>query len=398
MRMNILTDQAFYRDPFPALTEMRHQAPLVRSKIPIIGKVWLTTTHAAATTVLKDSETFTQRSSKGGLAGLQWWMPRSLKVLSSNMLTTDGADHKRLRTLVDAAFRRRNVATMAVDIELIADELANKMQRAGRADIVADFARLLPLLVISDLLGLPREDRDFFVKSAAPFSEVTGLTSFFRIFPALKRLSAYLDAKIADSRLTGGNGLITALVKEAENGNASDEELLATAFLLLIAGHETTTHLISGSINALLANPQKRQWLAEDYSRLDLAIEEFLRFVSPVQMTKPRHARRDTQISGIQIKQGELVVPLLAAANADPDVFEEPDRMILDRRPNPHIAFGTGVHFCLGHQLARLEAHIAIKVLLSRFPDMALDCDSDSLRWRKRVGLRALVELPVAVA
>ncbi len=398
MRMNVLTDQAFYRDPFPALAAMRAEGPLVRSKIPIIGKVWLTTTHAAATAVLKDSETYTQRSLKGGLAGLQWWMPRSLKVLSSNMLTTDGAEHKRLRTLVDAAFRRRNVKAMEGEIETAANELADQMTRTRKVDLIANFARLLPLLVISDLLGLPREDRDFFVKSAAPFSEVTGLTSFFRIFPALKRLSAYLDARIAEARETGGSGLIAALVKEAEDGNASDEELLATAFLLLIAGHETTTHLISGSINALFAEPERRAWLVEDFSRLDLAIEEFLRFVSPVQMTKPRHARHDMEIDGISVSKGELVVPLLAAANADPAVFENPDRMILDRHPNPHIAFGTGVHFCLGHQLARLEARIALKVLLGRFPKMSLDCDADTLRWRKRVGLRALVELPVTIA
>lgn len=398
MRMNVLTDQAFFRDPFPVLADLRSQGPLIRTKIPIIGKIWLTTTHAAATQILKDDETFTQRSGKGGIAGLQWWMPRSLKVLSSNMLTTDGAEHKRLRSLVDAAFRRRNISAMENDIETAANELADAIARAGRADLVADFARSLPLLVISDLLGLPREDRSFFVETAAAFSEVTGLPSFFRMFPALRRLSAYLNEKIASARETGGEGLIAELVREAGDGHASDEELLATAFLLLIAGHETTTHLISGSIKTLFDHPDRRDWLCEDPSRLDLAVEEFLRFVTPVQMTKPRHARRDIEIEGAIIKRGELTMPSLAAANADPAVFDDPERMILDRRPNPHISFGTGVHFCLGHQLARLEARIAIRTLLSRFPDMRPGCDDSELKWRKRIGLRALMALPVAVS
>lgn len=395
MRMNTLTDQTFYRDPFPVLAGLRREAPLLRTKIPIMGKVWVTTTHGAAVRVLKDSDTFTQRSAKGGIAGLQWWMPRSLKVLANNMLTSDGAEHKRLRTLVDAAFARRNVVAMETEIEAAANELADQMAADGRADIVSDFARQLPLLVISDLLGLPRHDRDFFVKTANAFSNVTGLMSFVGMFPALRRLSTYLDGKIAEARQSGGNGLIAELVREARDSHASDEELLATAFLLLIAGHETTTHLISGSIKALLDEPDKRAWLAEEVSKLDLAVEEFLRFVSPVQMTKPRHARATTEIDGVTVTKGELVVPLLAAANADPDVFDRPEQMILDRHPNPHIAFGTGVHFCLGHQLARLEARIALNVLLQRFPNLRLSGSEDGLRWRKRVGLRALMELPV---
>ncbi len=397
MRMNILTDQSFYRDPFPVLASLREEAPLLRTKIPIMGKAWVTTTHAAAIRVLKDDETFTQRSAKGGIAGLQWWMPRSLKVLANNMLTTDGAEHKRLRTLVDAAFRRRNVVAMEADIAAAANELADQMESSGKADIVADFARLLPLLVISDLLGLPHEDRNFFINSANAFSEVTGLISFFGMIPALGKLSKYLDGRIAEARQTGGSGLIAALVKEAEDGHANDEELLATAFLLLVAGHETTTHLISGSIKALFDEPDKRAWLAEDDSRLDLAVEEFLRFVSPVQMTKPRHAREEIEIEGVAMKKGELIVPLLAAANSDPAVFETPEQLLLDRHPNPHIAFGTGVHFCLGHQLARLEAKIALKVLLERFPDMRLECSCDDLKWRKRVGLRALTQLPIRI-
>lgn len=397
MRMNLLTDQTFYRDPFPVLAQLRESAPLIQMRIPVIGRVWLTTTHAAAVQVLKDNETFTQRSPKGGLAGLKWWMPRSLKVLTNNMLTSDGDDHRRLRALVDAAFRRRNVASMETDIKAAANELADRMEQSGKADLVATFARLLPLMVICDLLGLPRNDRAFFIASANSFSNVTGLMSFFSMIPALRRLSAYLDGKIGEARQSGGSGLIGALIKENEDGRANDDELLATAFLLLIAGHETTTHLISGSVKALFDAPDKRAWLLQNPKRLDLAVEEFLRFVSPVQMTKPRHARTDIEIAGMPVRRGELIMPLLAAANADPALFERPEELDLDRHPNPHLAFGTGVHFCLGHQLARLEARIALQTLFERFPDIDLDGGAGPLRWRKRVGLRALTALPVTL-
>lgn len=396
MRMKQLTGQAFYRDPFPVFADLRRQGPLVRMKIPIIGKVWLTTTHSAATRILKDDENFTQRSAKGGLAGLQWWMPRTLRVLAGNMLTSDGADHRRLRSLVDEAFRRRNIAGMEAGIEEVANELADRLEAKGGGDIVGEFARLLPLMVISDLLGLPRDDRDFFIESAEPLANVTGIAGFFMMMPKLKRLAAYLDGRIAAARDGDATGLIAHLVEEAESGHASGEELLATAFLLLVAGHETTTHLISGALHALFEHPGQRAWLAEDLSRLDLAVEELLRFVSPVQATKPRHARLTTEIDGAPVGAGEVCLPLLAAANADPAVFDAPERLMLERRPNPHIAFGTGVHFCLGHQLARLEARIALRTLLSRFPGMRLAVGPATLQWRKRFGLRALARLPVA--
>jgi cytochrome P450 len=166
-------------------------------------------------------------------------------------------------------------------------------------------------------------------------------------------------------------------------------------FLLLVAGHETTTHLISGSVFELLKNPGLRDWLEEDWSRVDLAVEEFLRFLTPVQFTKPRYIRRDIELGGVKLRKGEKVMVMLAAANMDPLANSHPERLDLQRKPNRHIAFGTGIHFCLGHQLARIEGRCALKSLLRRWPDLTLAVDESEIKWRKRPGIRAIERLPV---
>ena len=166
-------------------------------------------------------------------------------------------------------------------------------------------------------------------------------------------------------------------------------------FLLLFAGHETTTHLISGSVHELLKNPGLRDWLEEDWSRADIAVEEFLRFVSPVQFTKPRFVRRDIEFGGVRLKKGEKIMVMLAAANMDPQANAHPEKLDLHRKPNRHVAFGTGIHFCLGHQLARIEGRCALKSLFRRWPKLTLAVEPSQIKWRKRAGLRAIERLPV---
>jgi cytochrome P450 len=166
-------------------------------------------------------------------------------------------------------------------------------------------------------------------------------------------------------------------------------------FLLLFAGHETTTHLISGSVFELLKNPELRDWLEQDWSRADLAVEEFLRFLTPVQFTKPRHVRRDIELGGVRLKKGDRIMVMLAAANMDPEANPHPERLDLARKPNRHIAFGTGIHFCLGHQLARIEGRCALKSLFQRWPKLTLAVAESDITWRKRPGIRAIERLPV---
>lgn len=171
--------------------------------------------------------------------------------------------------------------------------------------------------------------------------------------------------------------------------------MVSMVFLLLAAGSETTTHLISGSVYEFLRNPGVRDWLTQDWSRVGLAVEEFLRFVSPVQFSKPRYVRRDVELAGVRLKKGDRVMVMLAAANMDPAMHDHPDSLDLARKPNRHISFGTGIHFCLGHQLARIEATCALEALLTRWPRLGLAVEPAQIRWRQRPGIRALDSLPV---
>jgi cytochrome P450 len=387
----------YYRDPAAAIARIRAAGPVVQVRFPMIGKVWTPTTQALADQVLKDTETFSIRRDDGNVAGIQWWMPPVVRTLTYSMLSMDDPDHKRLRDIVDEAFRRRAVLEMEPHIQAIGDELAGQLFAEGSpADLVARFARMLPLAVICELLGLPLVDRPKFIAWADRFGRFSGPLSFLLMMRYLFAMKRYFERYVESVRQRGGEGLIAEIVRvEKDGGKISANEIVSMVFLLLVAGHETTTHLISGSIFELLKNPALRDWLEGDWSRIDLAVEEFLRFLTPVQFTKPRYIRRDVELGGVKLPKGEQVMVMLAAANMDPQANPHPERLELQRKPNRHIAFGTGIHFCLGHQLARIEGRCAVKSLLRRWPDLTLAVDESEITWRKRPGIRAIERLPV---
>jgi cytochrome P450 len=395
-----LSSQAYFRDPAAEIARLRAAGAVVEVRFPIVGTVWTTTTQELADRVLKDDATFTLRRDDGRVAGFRWWMPGILRTLANSMLSADEPDHRRLRDVVDEAFRRRAVLDLEPRVLALADELADDLFAAGTpADLVARYARILPLSVICELLGLPAADRPKFTAWASGFTRFTGVLGFLAAIPRVFALKRYLERQLDAARQGGGEGLIAELVRlERDGGRIDRNEMVSTLFLLLLAGHETTTHLISGAAFELLKNPGLRDWLAADWSRLGLAVEEFLRFVSPVQFTKPRYVRRDVELGGVRLRKGDRIMPMLAAANLDPQANTSPERLDLARRPNRHIAFGTGIHFCLGHQLARIEAACALKALLRRWPTLALAVDVRDIRWRERPGMRAIERLPVALA
>jgi len=389
--------QDFFRDPAAGLKKLQAAGAVVEIKFPIVGRVWMTTTQEMAARVLKDSRVFTLRRDDGEVAGLRWWMPRIFRVFANNMLTMDEPDHARLRGLVDEAFRRRAVLDMEPRIRAIADELAGELFAQGNpADLIPRYARMLPLSVICELLGLPREDRPKFIAWAARATGVSSILAFFRLVPTIAAMKRYLGRRLQRARSEGGEGLIAELVRvEKEGARLSRDEMIAMVFLLLLAGHETTTHLISGAVFELAKNPALRDWLEQDWGRADLAIEEFLRFVSPVQFSKPRFVRADMELGGARLKRGDQIMAMLAAANMDPAANVAPEKLDLERRPNHHVAFGTGIHFCLGYQLARLEGKCALQALYSRWPKLTLAVKPEQIRWRSRPGFRAIVTLPV---
>ena len=391
------TSQDYFRNPAASLEKLRGEGPVVEVSFPIVGRVWTTTTQALADRVLKDTDTFTLRKEDGEVAGLRWWMPGIIKTFATNMLSMDEPDHKRLRDIVDEAFRRRAVLGMKPHIQATAEQLAAQLFAEGSpADLVQRFARELPLLVISELLGLPAADRPKFSALAGRFSRLTGALGFLLTIPNAITLRRYLQGYLDTVRRHGGEGLIAEILRvEKEGGRISGDEIVSMIFLLLFAGHETTTHLISGSVHELLKNPDLRDWLEEDWSRADLAVEEFLRFLTPVQFTKPRYVRRDVDLGGVIVRKGERIMPMLAAANMDPAANPHPEQLDLDRKPNRHMAFGTGIHFCLGHQLARIEGACALKALFRRWPKLTLAVPESEIVWRKRPGMKAIDRLPV---
>jgi cytochrome P450 len=392
--------QDFFRDPAAGLKKLQAAGPVVEVKFPLVGRVWMATTQETAARVLKDGRAFTLRKDDGTVAGLRWWMPRIFRVFANSMLNMDEPDHARLRGLVDEAFRRRAVLDMEPRIRAIADELAGDLFAQGSpADLVTRYARLLPLSVICELLGLPLGDRLKFIAWAGRATGVSSTLGFFRLVPTIAAMKRYLEQHIERVRTGGGEGLIAELVRvEKAGARLTRDEMISMVFLLLLAGHETTTHLISGSVFELAKNPGLRDWLAQDWSRADLAIEEFLRFVSPVQFSKPRFVRRDVDLGGARLKRGDQIMAMLAAANMDPAANAAPEKLELQRRPNHHIAFGTGIHFCLGYQLARLEGKCALQALYTRWPKLVLAVKPEQIRWRSRPGLRAIVSLPVTAS
>jgi cytochrome P450 PksS len=228
-------------------------------------------------------------------------------------------------------------------------------------------------------------------------AHLTNAFGFLRLIGGLFKMRRYLQGRLQTAREQGGEGLIAELVRvEQEGGRITPDEMVSMVFLLLGAGSETTTHLISGSVYELLKNPTLRDWLEEDWSRAGLAVEEFLRFVSPVQFSKPRFVRQDAEFGGIRVKRGDRIMAMVAAANMDPQANEHPERLDLQRRPNRHLSFGTGIHFCLDHQLARIEGMCALQALFTRWPRLRLAVAPAQIRWRKRPGLRSIERLLVA--
>jgi cytochrome P450 len=389
--------ESFLRDPSAGVAKLRASGPVVASRFPIVGKVWVTTTYEAAVRVLKDSATFTLRKESGAVAGLRWWMPSLIATLANNMLTTDEPDHTRLRHIVDEAFRRRAVLEMEPRIRELADDLAAELFAEGSpADLVTRFAQTLPLSVICELLGLPMAHRPQFIAWAKARANFTGAIGFLKMIGTMRKMRRYMAERLKAAREHGGEGLIAELVRvEMEGGRISGDEMVSMLFLLLAAGSDTTTHLISGSVFELLKAPDRRDWLAQDWSRASLAIEEFLRFVSPVQFSKPRFVRQDVDLDGVRLRKGDRVMAMIVAANMDGTANEHPEQLDLRRRPNKQLSFGTGIHFCLGHQLARIEATCALEALFTRWPKLQLAVEPSQIRWHRRPGLRSIEKLSV---
>jgi len=400
-----LTSAAFKQNPFPVFAQMRKIGPVFKTRLPVLGECWVTTTYEAADKVLRDKEHFCTDALNAGkgsrlamLGPLRWFLPRAVTAMVKNMLTMDEPDHRRLRSLAEVAFARQNVEEMRPRIEQITSQCLDRLEAAaggsGSVDLQNEFARHAPLAVICELLGLPEDDRGRFSRWF-DFGSAKGCFSMIWAMRHMGKLSRYLKGQFEECRHNPRPGMISALVQaELDGDRLNDEELLASVMLLLLAGHETTTHLITVGLLSLLQHPAAKTELMADWSNVDSAVDEMLRYNSTIQMTKPRYARQDMEFYGHQIKQGEFFMPMLAAANYDPAEFTDPQRFDINRTKNNHMAFGRGIHVCLGLKLAKAEAAIAFEQLLTRFPDISL-ADAGNISWSTRIGSRTLTGLAV---
>ncbi|MGH8910520.1 MAG: cytochrome P450 family protein [Egibacteraceae bacterium] len=394
-----ITSPAFKADPYPFYARLREEAPVCRVRLPDKRDAWLIARHTDVAAALKDPRLVKDRRNAMSPEQLrrQPWVPTFAKPLLRNMLDVDGADHARLRALVHKAFTPRRVEQMRERVQALTDELLDTATREGRIDLIRQYALPLPTTVIAWMLGIPETDRLRFHRwtsriVAAAGSRRTGLAALQSLLAIMRYLRRQITARRTDPR----DDILTALVQAEDAGDRLDEdELLAMVFLLLIAGHETTVNLIGNGTLALLCHPDEMVRLRDDPGLIATAVEELLRYASPVETATERYAREDLEIAGVAIPRGGLVLAALASANRDHRQFPRPDTLDLTRHPNPHLAFGAGVHYCLGAPLARLEGQIAIATLLRRLPDLRLTAPPETLRWRPGLILRGLEALPV---
>lgn len=399
-----LTSTEFLQNPFPTYQRMRELGPLIRVKLPILGSVWMLTTYDAVKDMLQDQQSFVRKPQNAGRKShpmFSWWMPKMVRTLMTSMLSQDEPHHRRLRSLVEQAFLRRSVQGMQPRIEELANQFLDETDRraaanGGRVDLMEHFARPFPLAVICELLGLPAEDRPMFSRWAGRLIRVNSFWGILRAVPGIFKLLKYLRGQFEQCRKRPRPGLISELVQaELEGDKLSEDELVSMAFLLLFAGHETTVHLITTSVLALLKHPDQKDKLLADWSLAGSAVDETLRYMSPVMMTKERYLTEDRNLYGHPLKRGDYLIGFLASANADPAQFDRPEEFDITRHPNPHLTFGSGIHVCLGLKLARMEASVALESLFTRHPDLQLAVPESQLPWLHRIGMHTLTGLPL---
>jgi len=396
-----LVSPQFKADPYPFYARLRADAPVWRTTLPDKRAAWLVTRYEDVGRVLKDDAFVKDKLNAMDPEQLTKtpWAPGFLKPLERNMLDLDDPDHARLRALVSKAFTPRLIEQLRGRIEALCEDLLEAMERRGKAELVGDYALPIPATVIAELLGVPAQDQRKFHRWSGRLVSVSSSRDMLRALPAALAFMRYLRKLIERRRVDPRDDLITALVRAEEAGDKlSEDELLAMAFLLLVAGHETTVNLISSGTLALLEYPEQAAALRRDPSLVKPAVEELLRYTSPVEMATERYARENVEIAGTLVPRGELILAVLGSANRDERHFEDPDALDITRDPNRHLAFGRGgVHHCLGAPLARMEGQIAIGALLRRFPNARLAVAPETLRWRRGLILRGLEELPVVL-
>jgi cytochrome P450 len=387
-------------DPFAFYAYLRDEEPVRKVRLPSKQETWLVARYDDVAALLRDP----RLAKEPGNAMTAEQMKRRRKIprifapLMANMLDRDDPDHARLKKLVQKAFTPQRVEAMRASVQTLSDTLVDRIiAKGGEFDLIRDYALPLPVEVISELLGIPVKDRGRFAKwSNALVQNMMTPLSVLAAMPRILAFMRYLRWLIEWKRATPGDDLVTALVQAEDEGEQLDaDELLAMIAILLTAGHETTTHLIGNGVLALLKTPNAMAQLRSDPAGMGSAVEELLRYATPVEISTNRYTREDIEIAGVRIPRGATVQGIIASANRDERQFARADQLDLKRSPNRHLTFGQGGHYCVGAALARMEGDLAIGTLIRRLPDLRLAQTGRPLRWRRGLLVRGLEELPV---
>lgn len=397
-----LFSPTFKADPFPTYAAMRARDPVYAHLAPDGRTIWYITRYEDVAAVLKDDQRFCKNPMNaqavvGVPSSKSKAHARPYQLINQNMLFSDPPDHTRLRALVSQAFTPRRVAAVAERIRGTADRLIEQMVADGHHDLIAAYALPLPVVVISDMLGIPDTDREAVADwSQAIISPGSRGLNFSARKRKVRQFMDYLRGLFALRQADPRDDLITALVQAETDGQGlSEAELFSMVALLLVTGHETTVNLVGNGALALLRAPDQVERLRADARLWPAAVEELLRFDGPVETSTSRWVRADTEFGGRFMRRGDLMRPVIASANRDATQFERPDALDIGRTDNRHLAFGLGAHYCLGAPLARLEGSIALETLFSKLPNVRLAIPPADLAWRSGVLFRGLRRLPI---
>ena len=396
-----LLSPEFKTNPYTFYAQLREHAPVYPGPKIRGRQAWLVTRYDDVARVLKD-EMFA-KDTRNAWTPEQLkkapWLPPMFRPLQNNLLSLDPPDHTRLRALVHKAFAPRMVERMRAETHALAHELVDRMAaEGGTVDLIERFALPLPITIIGRILGVPEKDNAKFHRWTSVFVSLGSGQHVFLKVPAVLQFIRYLRKLVRQRAEVPQDDLISALVLAREQDDAlTEDEVLAMTFLLLSAGHETTVNLIASGTLALLEHPDAWRKLQAEPGLMKSGVEELLRFVTPAEMSTERFARADTEVAGTVIPKGALVLGVIASANRDPRRFENPETVDVARKDNKHLAFGQGIHYCVGALLSRLEGVVAFTALTERLPDLRLGVAPERLRWRSSLILRGLKALPVSV-
>ncbi|MED1270132.1 cytochrome P450 [Bacillus mycoides] len=394
-----LSSPIFKQEAYDIYEELRAFHPVYPLSSGEQSQSWLITRYEDAISLLKDAKlmknienVFSNKEEVDVPISLE-----NRELLRNHMLNSDPPDHSRLRSLAQKAFTPQMILQLEGRIHHIADTLLSKVEHNQSINLVSDYAFPLPIMVISEMLGIPLEDQHKFrVWSQAIIATPHTLEDMQKNNQKLGEFAEYIQHLVHKKRTNPADDLISALIKaESEGTKLNASELYSTITLLIVAGHETTVNLITNMTLALLEHPIQLQKLRQSPDLINLAIEEALRFYSPVELTTLRWTAEPFTLHGQNIQPKDRIIISLASANRDEKIFPNADVFDITRKNNRHIAFGHGSHFCLGAPLARLEAKIAISTLLLRMPTMQLQGNKEQVRWKENYLMRSLEELPL---